>query len=91
MLFGDDLVILILEGSIPGLLLLCRLEIGEVCGHPPPLPLPNFLFGWFLLGSPTPSLERPEYLQYSANASIDENLKLMYNNFGELPGFTTIK
>jgi hypothetical protein len=43
MLFGDGLVIWILEGSIPGLLLLCRLKVGEVCGPATPTSSPEFL------------------------------------------------
>jgi len=36
-------------------------------------------------------LDRPEYFQYSADASIDENLELMYDGFSKLPGFTAVK
>jgi hypothetical protein len=36
-------------------------------------------------------LDWPEYFQYSADASIDENLQLMYDGYGELPGCTAVK
>jgi len=53
--------------------------------QPPPLPLLNFYFDWLLLSSHPQFLisylDRPEYFQYSVDASIDEDLKLMYDGF----------
>jgi len=36
-------------------------------------------------------LDRSEYFQYSEDASIDDNLELMYDGFSKLPGLTTVK
>ena len=39
---------------------------------------------------PKEYLLRSEYFQYSEDASIDEDLELMYDGFSKLPGFTAI-
>jgi len=36
-------------------------------------------------------LDQPEYFQYPADASIDENVQLIYGGFSELPGYTAVR